>query len=118
VLDEVSVNINNKFGTDAPAGLAFGVTVIAIESVVVVDPKVTVNVPAVELSDFPVVAVPFVADTVIELAKIVACEGIAVRNPRPKAAAATSAVRLIVVLVDIYFLSIVVTETFSMAALR
>jgi hypothetical protein len=47
-----------------------------------------------------------------------AFEGAEARTPNPNAATTASAIRLKFVLLDICFLSIVVTETFSVAALR
>jgi len=49
---------------------------------------------------------------------MIALEGPAERTPNPKAATNASAIRLKVVLIDISFLSIVVRETISLAALR
>jgi len=60
--------------------------------------------------------VPSVAVTVKPLTA--ACEGTELRTPRPKAATATSAMRLKFVFVDICFLSLVVTRNFLVAASR
>jgi len=75
-----------------------------------------VNDPAVVLSLSAVVAVPFAAVTTNE--DVVACEGTELSTPRPKAATATSAMRLKFVFVDMYFLSLVVTRNFLVAASR
>jgi len=72
--------------------------------------------PVVLLSDFVVEADPAVGVTVKPVT--VAEEGATERTPKPIAATTASAIRLKVVLLDICFLSIVVTETFSVAALR
>jgi len=45
-------------------------------------------------------------------------DGATERSPKPRAATATSAMRLKVVFVDILFLSVVVKRTFLLAALR
>jgi hypothetical protein len=57
-------------------------------------------------------------DSVTASELIVACDGTELSTPRPNAATATSAMRLKFVVVDICFLSIVVTEYFSVAASR
>ncbi len=80
--------------------------------------KETVTVPAVVESAFAIVAVPFAAVSEIDVFKIVAFEGTELRTPRPKAATATSAIRLKFVFVDICFLSLVVTRNFLVAASR
>jgi hypothetical protein len=60
-----------------------------------------------------------VADDKVKLsALIVACAGTELSTPRPNDATATSAMRLKFVVVDICFLSIVVSEYFSEAASR
>jgi len=74
------------------------------------------KVAVVLLSDFRVVAAPAVDVTVKPVTT--ADEGPTDRTPKPSAATTASAIRLKVVLLDICFLSIVVTETFSVAALR
>jgi len=55
---------------------------------------------------------------IVEPTWMTALEGPDARTPNPRAATTASATRLKVVLLDICFLSIVVTETFSVAALR
>jgi hypothetical protein len=57
-------------------------------------------------------------DSVTESALIAACDGTELSTPRPNAATATSAMRLKFVVVDICFLSIVVSKYFLEAALR
>ena len=65
----------------------------------------------------PLAAVPFVTVTVGFWTA--ACDaGTEEINPKPSEVAATSAMRLKFVFVDIYFLSIVVIETFPNTALR
>jgi hypothetical protein len=55
--------------------------------------------------------------TVSESALPTACEGAELSTPIPNAATATSAIRLKFVFVDIYFLSLVATRNFLVAAL-
>ena len=57
-------------------------------------------------------------DSVTTSELIVACDGTELITPRPNAATATSAMRLKFVVVDICFLSIVVSKYFLEAALR
>jgi len=123
VLDDVSVAIRFNTGTlVAAAGFDLAIDVITTESVVADAWNDTVNVAPVVLSDLPVVSAPtvveLVAEVVTEALSICAFEGIAETNPIPNDATETSATRLNSVFVDIYFLSIVVIETFPMAALR
>jgi len=77
--------------------------------------KVTV-ITAVAVS--PAVTEAVAAEIAIVGPEITADEGPEARTPNPRAATTASAMRLKVVLLDICFLSIVVTETFSVAALR
>jgi len=101
----------------APVGSAvLWVTATEIESLVVKVNSETEMTAAVELSLFKVVAVPFVVVTVRFVTP--ADEGPEAITPNPNAATTASAMRLKVVLLDICFLSIVVTKTFSVAALR
>jgi hypothetical protein len=134
VLELVSVNVNRAVGyAAAAAGFDFGATVNETESVVRVTPKkLTVTVAPVVESDFapavepvspfppPTDAVPAVALAVSVrlVAGIIACEGAELRTPIPKAATATSAMRLKFVVVDIYFLSLVATRNFLVTASR
>ena len=76
-----------------------------------------VAVAAVVESDFALVDVPVTIASVGSV-KNVACDGTELRTPRPKAATATSAMRLKFVFVDICFLSLVVTRNFLVAASR
>jgi len=117
------VAVRFKTGTLlAAAGFDLAIDVITTESVVADAWNDTVNVPPVVLSDLPVVSAPtvveLVAEVVTEALSICAFEGIAEINPIPNDATETSATRLNSVFVDIYFLSIVVIETFPMTALR
>jgi ribulose-bisphosphate carboxylase large chain len=64
-----------------------------------------------------VVAVPLLA-VIARVPTTDDCEGAELRTPRPKAATATSATRLKFVFVDMYFLSLVVTRNFLVAASR
>jgi hypothetical protein len=67
--------------------------------------------------DVSAVVIAAVADeSVSESPPIIACDGATVRTPRPKAATATSAMRLNVVFVDICFLSIVDLRNFRRSA--
>lgn len=82
----------------------------AVMSTVAVSPVLMLASPeAVEPVPAAIVNVAFA---------IVALLGPDARTPNPRAATTASAIRLKVVLLDICFLSIVVTETFSVAALR
>jgi hypothetical protein len=78
--------------------------------------KVAVALVAVEVS--AVVCDAVVADKVSKSWLITACDGTELSTPRPNAATATSAMRLKFVVVDICFLSIVVSKYFLEAALR
>jgi len=102
-----------------PDGYDFGAIVTNKVSVAALFNELTLkNAPVVvsAVAD-PWVLVPF--DTTVMVTPLgAACDGTAEITPSPSEAAATSARRLIVVLVDIYFLSIVVIEDFPMAALR
>jgi len=101
----------------APDGFEPSVTVIEAVSVAELWKYFTIKEAAVVVSDFPSVAVPFAAVT--DTAPITAdCDGTELSTPNPNEATATSAMRLNVVFVDIYFLSIVDTEDFSITALR
>jgi hypothetical protein len=123
----VSFNINTRAGlvAEAAAGFVFRILVTETESVTAPDKAVSENVPAVVESDAPPTlespAVPFVVDSVrgaVDKPVNVACEGAELRTPRPNAATATSAMRLKFVFVDMYFLSLVVTRNFLVAASR
>jgi len=123
VLEEVSVGKNRNGGLAVAAeGFALDTVVTTTESVVALDEKVTVTVPAVVLSDLPVVPNPAVQVPAEvrdkEFPKTAAWVGTTDIKPSPNEAAATSAMRLNVVFVDIIFLSIVVDETFPKTALR
>jgi hypothetical protein len=125
VLVPVSFNINTRAGlaVEAPAGFDFKTDVTETESVTAADKAVSEKVPAVvESVAAPVSpAVPLVVDNVsgaVDRPVNVACEGAELRTPRPKAATATSAMRLKFVFVDMYFLSLVVTRNFLVAASR
>jgi len=74
------------------------------------------NNAAVVESDREVDEVPLVKVNVTVVAALAL--GMLVKNPNPNEATVTSAMRLKVVFVDIYFLSIVVIETFPNTALR
>jgi len=125
VLELVSTRVNKPCGyAAAAAGLDFGAIASETESVTAVTPKkVTVTVAPVDESDaLPAAnpAVPAVAEAVSDklAAGITACEGAELSTPIPNAATATSAMRLKFVFVDIYFLSLVVTRNFLVAASR
>jgi hypothetical protein len=79
--------------------------------------QATVIVPAVLESELAFVGVPFVIVSV-GVVRYNACEGTELSTPIPKAAMATSAMRLKFVFVDICFLSLVVTRNFLVAASR
>jgi hypothetical protein len=64
----------------------------------------------------PTVAVAVAALNVNEVDNLAACEVGADKSPNPSAATRPSEIRLKNVFVDIYFLSIVVIETFSITA--
>jgi hypothetical protein len=100
-----------------PAGALTRAAVTDAESAT--SPKndnVTVAEVAVYVS--AVVCVAVVADKASRSELITACDGTELSTPRPKAATATSAMRLKFVVVDICFLSIVVSKYFLEAALR
>ncbi len=104
---------------DAAAGRADTYEVTDTESEVPPLVKLMVIDAAVVESDVPVVAVPSATVTVVALRLITAAfDGATERTPRPKAATATSAIRLKVVFVDIYFLSIVELRTIRGSALE
>jgi hypothetical protein len=98
-----------------PLGVDLITAVIVIESETSISPA-TLIVAAVVESDFIKLAVPSVTVTVRP--DTAACEGTELRTPRPKEATATSAMRLKFVFVDMYFLSLVVTRNFLVAASR
>jgi hypothetical protein len=77
-----------------------------------------VTTAPVDESDTAVVAVPAVVVSVIFAGTIAALVGTELIKPIPNAATATSAMRLKFVFVDIYFLSLVVTRNFLVAASR
>ena len=135
VLELVSVRVKSALGySAAKLGFDFGAIVSETESVVAVTPKkLTVTVAPVVESEIapgyavaaaplppPTAAVPAVAPAVkVKLdTGITACDGTELRTPIPKAATATSAMRLKFVFVDICFLSLVVTRNFLVAASR
>jgi hypothetical protein len=102
-----------------PAGPLTSEAVKETRSVVVSptkNAKVAVTDEAVDVS--VVVCPAVVADKVSVSAFDTACVGTELSTPRPKAATATSAMRLKFVVVDICFLSIVVSKYFLEAALR
>jgi hypothetical protein len=74
------------------------------------------------VSPFPTVIALVVVPAVFLIVKVSAFtaefEGAAESNPKPNEATATSAIRLKFVFVDIYFLSLVVTKNFLVAASR
>ena len=102
---------------EAPDGRADTYEVTETESEVPPLVKPTVIVAAVVESDVPVVAVPSATVVVVALRLITAAfDGATERTPRPKAATATSAIRLKVVFVDICFLSVVELRTIRISA--
>jgi len=107
----------------ASAGLVLLTTVTIIESCAASAKARTFKVPAVVESDLAPVnpAVPAVVASVNWLPAApenTAYEGTELSTPRPKAATATSAMRLKFVFEDICFLSLVVTRNFLVAASR
>jgi hypothetical protein len=78
----------------------------------------TVAVSPSLIAASPTVVEPVPAAIVMDDATIVADDGPEARTPSPREATTASAMRLKVVLLDICFLSIVVTKTFFVAALR
>jgi len=84
-------------------------TALAEVCAVIVSPFATAN---------SLVVTPFVFLIVKVSAFTAACEGTELRMPNPKDATAISAMRLKFVFVDIYFLSLVVTRNFLVAASR
>jgi len=122
----VSLNKNLKSGVAAAvvsAGHDFLIDVIEYESLAARAKPVTVTVPAVVESEaapsrdpvpFPTVIVNWLPATPWNAA----CEGAELSKPIPNAATDTSAMRLKFVVVDIYFLSSVVTRNFLVAASR
>jgi hypothetical protein len=112
------VSIRRSTGTAVePSGASSKAVVIVIESAFA--PKndtVTTADVAVYVSAFVCDAVAEDRVTLSEL--IIACDGTELSTPRPNAATATSAMRLKFVVVDICFLSIVVSKYFLEAALR
>jgi hypothetical protein len=87
----------------APAA-ALRLVKVAVKTAVAVSPALIDAVPEAMLKVAPAWTAAF--------------EGPDARTPNPSAATIASAIRLKVVLLDICFLSIVVTKTFSVAALR
>jgi len=112
----VEDSILNRTGTTpvAPAGIDFSRTVTDTESLAPRNPARLIVAAFVE-SCFTLVGDPLVT-VMVRLDS--ACEGTELRTPRPKAATATSAMRLKFVFVDICFLSLVVTRNFLVAASR
>jgi hypothetical protein len=105
------VSASTRYGLNRAGPLTNSATT-EIESTSVVPANLSVAVVAVEVSAVVIVAVA--AESVSESAAIAACEGATERTPRPKAATATSATRLIVV--DICFLSKVELRTIRISA--
>jgi hypothetical protein len=111
----------------AKAGLVFSKIRTVIVSVSVVDNPDTVNEPAVVVSFITEPEVALAATELIKVAapavgveiatsEIVADDGATESIPKPNAAITPSATRLKFVFVDIDFLSIVVSKTFSLTA--
>jgi hypothetical protein len=126
VEEVVSTRLNTKVGAFArvvSAGTLLIDEVTVYESVDANANPFTVTVPAVVESEAVPVSdpVPFATVMVNWLPAVpekTACEGAELSKPIPNAATATSAMRLKFVVVDIYFLSIVVTRNFLVAASR
>jgi hypothetical protein len=124
--DAVSTKVNSNAGASArvvSAGTLLIAEVTVYESVDANANPLTVTVPAVVESEADPVSdpVPFATVMVNWLPAVpenAACEGAELSKPIPNAATATSAMRLKFVVVDIYFLSIVVTRNFLVAASR
>jgi hypothetical protein len=122
----VSISVNFKSGAAESAivlGALFFEAWIVKESVEDKAKPVTETVPAVLVSEAapPKDPVPLTTVTVNWLPAApenAACEGAELSKPIPNAATATSAMRLKFVVVDMYFLSIVVTRNFLVAASR
>jgi hypothetical protein len=118
----VSTSIKYTAGNaDAASGLVLPVDESVNVSAAVVTRTDAETVAAVVESDFERVGAPAVVDNVIAdplNPTGAACEGAELSTPRPKAATATSAMRLKFVVVDICFLSLVVTRNFLIAASR
>jgi hypothetical protein len=106
-----------KTGATEPEvdGFVLATTYATTESFGPTKPAI-VKVAAVDESDLAAVEVPLTTVTVRP--ETAACEGTELSTPRPNAATATSAMRLKFVVVDICFLSIVVSKYFLEAALR
>jgi hypothetical protein len=116
IADEVSINCNVGRAV-FNGGAAVKAAVTDIESFVL--PKnETVTTADVAVYVSAVVCDAVADDKVTESALIAAFEGTELSTPRPNAATATSAMRLKFVVVDICFLSIVVSKYFLEAALR
>ena len=126
VEEVVSARLNTKVGALArvvSAGTLLIDEVTVYESVDANANPFTVTVPAVVESEAVPVSdpVPFATVMVNWLPAVpekTACEGDELSKPIPNAVTATSAMRLKFVVVDIYFLSIVVTRNFLVAASR
>jgi hypothetical protein len=89
----------------------------------VVESEVNVKVVTAEFPLVPATGVRFVEAVMLFRLEVpsrvrAADAGTVDKTPKPKAATATSAMRLKVVFVDICFLSLVVNETFSLTAGR
>jgi len=118
----VSVTFIINLCAETPVGNDFATAVTESESTLVPRASALIEiVPAVVESDVLKLAVPAVV-VMVTFAPAVpenaACEGTELRTPRPNAATATSAMRLKFVVVDICFLSLVVTRNFLVAASR
>jgi hypothetical protein len=114
----VSFNENTTSGAVAVLGFDFATASKTTESATLIEVQATVTEAAVVLSALIRVAVPVVADIDREPIDTIALAGTELRTPRPTAAIATSATRLKFVVVDICFLSLVVTRNFLVAASR
>jgi len=102
--------LKNETVTESVAALIKAVTEIVAPVAVPVSASTNV------VDDERNVVAPLV--TVVVTPDTAADEGIAEITPNPKAATATSAMRLKFVVVDIYFLSLVATRNFLVAASR
>jgi hypothetical protein len=118
----VSVTFIINLCDATPVGNDFATAVTESESTLVPSASALIEiVPAVVESDLLKLAVPAVVVMVTfepATPENAACEGTELRTPRPNAATATSAMRLKFVFVDMYFLSLVVTRNFLVAASR
>jgi hypothetical protein len=121
VITWIEVNVSfakkRKDGVPPPVGTELSEELITTESFCAFANQRTFTEPAVVESAVVVVAFPFEFVTAI-VPTTAACEGTELSTPRPNAATATSAMRLKFVVVDICFLSIVVSKYFLEAASR